>query len=94
MKNFNWQVRFKSWKSWILATVAVASIVWTAGGFQLSDLDSWTQLGHAFMAFISKPVAIIAVVSALIANYIDPTTHGLSDTKQVMQYEKPRKELK
>lgn len=91
---FNWLVRFKSWKSWILGVVAVVTIVWTAGGFQLADLDSWAQLGHAFMVFLSKPVAIIAVVSALIANYVDPTTHGLSDSKQVLNYTKPRKDDK
>ncbi|EFI84421.1 phage holin [Listeria grayi] len=94
MKNFNWQVRFKNWRTWVLTLVTLGTIVWTAGGFQLSDLDSWTQLGHAFMTFLNKPVAIVAVLSALIANYVDPTTHGLSDSKQVLNYTEPRKDDK
>lgn len=94
MKSFNWQVRLKSWKSWIIGLVAVVTIVWTAGGFQLADLDSWKQLGYAFMTFLNKPVAIVAVLSALIANYVDPTTHGLSDSKQVLNYSEPRKDDK
>lgn len=94
MNKINWKVRFKNWRTWVLTLVTLGTIVWTAGGFQLSDLDSWTQLGHALTVFASKPVAIVAVLSALIANYVDPTTHGLSDSKQVLNYSEPRKDDK
>ncbi|MBC1524785.1 phage holin [Listeria booriae] len=89
----NWKIR-NNWRTWILSIVTVATIMWTAGGFELSDLDSWSLLGKAFMEFLSKPVAILGVVTALIATYVDPTTAGFSDSKQVMKYTEPRKDDK
>lgn len=89
----NWKIR-NNWRTWVLYGVTVATIVWTAGGFELSDLDSWSLLGHAFVEFLSKPVAIIGVITALIATYVDPTTAGFSDSKQVMKYTEPRKDDK
>ncbi|MHC5253235.1 phage holin [Listeria kieliensis] len=76
----NWKIRLKSWRTWLLAIIPVVTIVWSAGGFQVSDLDSWTQLGMSFMTFLKSPAAIIAVISALIATYVDPTTKGLGDS--------------
>ncbi|MBC1230562.1 phage holin [Listeria booriae] len=89
----NWKIR-NNWRTWVLYGVTVATIMWTAGGFELSDLDSWSLLGQAFMEFLSKPVAILGVVTALIATYVDPTTAGFSDSKQVMKYTEPRKDEK
>ncbi|WP_439444127.1 phage holin [Listeria aquatica] len=80
----NWKIRLKSWRTWLLAIIPVITIIWSAGGFQVSDLDSWTQLGLSFMTFLKSPAAIIAVVSALIATYVDPTTKGLEDSDLVM----------
>ncbi|MBC1474896.1 phage holin [Listeria grandensis] len=89
----NWKIR-NNWRTWILYSVTIATIIWTAGGFELSDLDSWSLLGQAFVEFLSKPVAIVGVVTALIATYVDPTTAGFSDSKQVMNYTEPRKDDK
>ncbi|MBC2369386.1 phage holin [Listeria booriae] len=89
----NWKIR-NNWRTWVLYGVTVATIIWTAGGFELSDLDSWSLLGQAFVEFLSKPVAIIGVITALIATYVDPTTAGFSDSKQVMNYTEPRKDEK
>ncbi|RQW65780.1 phage holin [Listeria sp. SHR_NRA_18] len=89
----NWKIR-NNWRTWVLSGVTVATIMWTAGGFELSDLDSWRILGQAFVEFLSKPVAIIGVITALIATYVDPTTAGFSDSKQVMNYTEPRKDDK
>ncbi|MHC5281169.1 phage holin [Listeria kieliensis] len=77
---FNWKIRFQNWRTWVLAIVPVVSIIWSTGGFQFSDLDSWEQLGLSFMTFLKSPAAIIAVLSALIATYVDPTTKGLGDS--------------
>ncbi|EUJ64862.1 phage holin [Listeria fleischmannii] len=81
----NWKIRLKSWRTWLLAIIPVVTIVWSAGGFQVSDLDSWTQLGLSFMTFLKSPAAIIAVLSALVATYVDPTTKGLEDSDLVMK---------
>ncbi|AFQ96194.1 holin [Listeria phage LP-037] len=90
--NINWKLRFKNWRTWLLSAVAVLTIVWSAGGFQVSDLDSWSLLWNAFCEFLSKPVAIIAVITALIANYVDPTTSGFSDSERALNYTEPRKD--
>ncbi|MBC1290642.1 phage holin [Listeria booriae] len=92
MTKINWKLRFKNWRIWVLSAVTVVTIIWTAGGFELSDLESWSLLGKALMEFLSKPVAILGVVTALIATYVDPTTAGFSDSKQAMTYQKPRKD--
>lgn len=82
---FNWKIRFQNWRTWVLAIVPVVSIIWSTGGFQFSDLDSWQMLGLSFMTFLKSPAAIIAVLSALIANYVDPTTKKFSDSDLVMK---------
>ncbi|EUJ46655.1 phage holin [Paenilisteria rocourtiae] len=93
MKKINWKLR-NNWRTWTLSLITLVTIVWTAGGFEISDLESWSLLGQAFREFLSKPVAIIGVVTALIATYVDPTTAGFSDSKQVMKYTEPRKDDK
>ncbi|WP_239255448.1 phage holin [Listeria ilorinensis] len=88
----NWKVRLKNWRSWLLAIVTLVAVIWSAGGFTTADLDSWNQLGQAFMTFLSKPSAIITVLVALFANYVDPTTSGFSDSQQALNYKEPRKD--
>lgn len=89
----NWKLR-NNWRTWTLSIVTLVMIIWTAGGFEVSDLDSWNLLGQAFMAFLSKPAAIIAVLTALIATYVDPTTYGFNDSQLAMGYTEPRKDDK
>ncbi|WP_088825651.1 phage holin [Listeria goaensis] len=88
----NWKIRFKSVTTWIVAAIPVLTIIWSTGGFQASDLNSWQELGNSFMTFIGSPAAIVAVLSALFATYIDPTTKGIGDSTQALKYKKPRKE--
>ncbi|KGL45388.1 holin [Listeriaceae bacterium FSL A5-0209] len=90
----NWKLRLKNWRTWVLFCVTGITIIWTAGGFELSDLDSWDLLRKAFMEFLSKPAALIAVFTALIATYVDPTTAKFSDSSRAMQYTEPRKDDK
>ncbi|EUJ33112.1 hypothetical protein MFLO_04195 [Listeria floridensis FSL S10-1187] len=88
----NWKVRFKNWRTWVLGAITFLSIVWASGGFQVSDLDSWGQTWQAFVTFLSKPSAIIAVLAALVANYVDPTTDSFGDSRRALTYDKPNKE--
>ncbi|EUJ44023.1 phage holin [Listeria fleischmannii] len=86
----NWKIRLKSGTTWFVAAIPILTIIWSTGGFQASDLDSWQALGNSFMTFIKSPASIVAVLSALFATYIDPTTKGLSDSSQALNYEKQR----
>ncbi|WP_221770289.1 phage holin [Listeria booriae] len=94
MIKINWKLRLKNWRTWVLFCITGITIIWTAGGFELSDLDSWYLLWQAFKEFLSKPAAIIAVLSALIATYVDPTTASWGDSKRALQYTEPRKDDK
>lgn len=75
----NWKLRLKSKKFWV-ALAAFIGLIATDLGIDAGAYESYVQ----------------AVLLLLIAGGVvtDPTTVGLSDSKQALNYTKPRKEGK
>ena len=84
----NIPVRFKNPWFWL----GLVGLFFTAIGVSPETLTSWAALKQALVDFIGNPFLIGTAAIALLGQFIDPTTAGVSDSKQAMTYTEPRKE--
>lgn len=93
MKNINWKVRFsKDNITFIIRFVAALIIpVLAYLGLEVTDLTSWKLIGDVLLQFISNPFLLgLTVINAL--NMIpDPTTKGITDSENALNYTAPKK---
>ena len=85
----NIPVRFKNPWFWI----GVGGVLLTALGIEPQMLTSWEALRQAAMDVIGNPFLLGSAAVALLGQFIDPTTAGLSDSAQAMTYEAPKKDV-
>ncbi len=88
----NWKVRLLNPAFWLGIVVAVFATVFTQLGVSWEQVTSWATLGQLLLDAVSNPVVVVAVLSAVYNAIIDPTTYGLSDSKNALKYETPKKE--
>lgn len=82
----NWKVRAKNPYFWIgLIAVILASV-----GVSPESLTSWGILSEQIRILIQNPFALGCVFVAILGYVNDPTTKGLTDSKQALQYDKPK----
>ena len=89
----NWKVRIKSVQFWIGLIGVIMSPILAYLNLSYSDLTTWESIGELFTAFFTNPFLIGTVVMAIlsfIGVITDPTTKGVSDSKQAMTYTKPK----
>lgn len=83
----NWKVRIKNksfWLALIPAVLLLVQVVAAPFGYKWDFLVLNQQLADIINALFAV-LAILGVVT-------DPTTAGISDSKQALTYEKPKKE--
>ncbi|KIL46917.1 holin [Jeotgalibacillus alimentarius] len=88
----NWKVRFKSKEFWIRLIIAVFGPILAYFGLSIDDLTTWQSVGDLLINAVSNPAVIIAVILSVLNIFPDPTTAGLSDSKQALTYKAPRKD--
>ncbi len=86
-KIVNFKVRIKNPMFW----VGIIGMIISAVGVAPETLTSWASVGDMLIAFVSNPVAIGSFVMGLLGIIVDPTTSGLKDSTQAMQYTCPKK---
>ena len=84
----NWKVRIKNPYFWL----GLIAVILAAVGVSPESLTSWPILYAQIRALLGNPFAVGCVIVAVLGYINDPTTSGLSDSRQVMGYEKPRKD--
>lgn len=72
--------------------VGVISVALAATGIDVETLTSWPNVLTSVLDVISNPLQLAAVVLAVLAIFIDPTTAGIGDSLQALTYIKPRKD--
>ena len=90
--NINFKVRFKNPTFWVGIIVAVFATVFAQLGMSFEQITTWAMFGQVLLDAISNPVVVVAVISAVYNAIIDPTTAGLSDSKNALTYKTPKKE--
>lgn len=81
----NWKVRLKNktfWLSLIPAVLLLVQVVAAVFGITL-DLG---DLGSKLLAVVNAVFAVLVILGVV----NDPTTSGMSDSKQAMTYTKPK----
>lgn len=87
----NWQVRFKNPVFWAELAAAVLLPIIAYMGLSWEDMTTWAALGGVFVEAIKNPVILVSVIVSVWNAINDPTTSGISDSKQAMTYEAPKK---
>ena len=86
----NWKVRFKNPVFWANLASAVILPILAYMGLNWSDMTSWAALGNVLLEAIKNPVVVVAVIVSVWNQINDPTTKGLSDSKQALTYTTPK----
>ncbi|WP_034536389.1 phage holin [Carnobacterium inhibens] len=94
MKTINWKVRFKNPQFIIQLIVSVFGPILAYAGITAQDITSWAILFDLILAAVSNPYVLITIAVAVYNAVIDPTTKGLSDSKQALNYTEPREDDK
>lgn len=87
--NINWIVRLKNksfWLSFIPAVLLLIQAVAAVFGFTLD----FGPLGDQLLEVVN----VIFIILSLLGVVTDPTTKGVSDSKQALTYTEPKKEGK
>ena len=83
----NWKVRIKNkvfWLSIIPAILLLIQSVAAVFGYTLDFTDLTTKL----LAVVEALFVVLAILGVV----VDPTTHGIGDSKQALTYDEPKKD--
>ena len=82
----NIPVRMKNVWFWI----SLVGVILTAMGISPEMLTSWDAVIQAIKDLVGNPFMLGSVTIAVIGVFNDPTTAGLTDSRQAMSYDKPK----
>lgn len=85
----NWIARLKNKNFWISLIPAVLLLVQTIAAVFGFTLD-FGELGNQLLSVVNALFAVLAILGIV----TDPTTAGISDSKQALAYTEPKKEGK
>ena len=81
----NWTVRLKNKTFWLALVPAVLLLIQVVAAVFGIDLKL-DALGDKLIDVVNALFAVLTILGVV----TDPTTAGVSDSKQAMEYEKPR----
>lgn len=90
--SINWKVRFKNPMFWAGIVVVLISTILTQLGMSWDEITTWAKLGDVLLTAVSNPVVVVAIIGAVFNAINDPTTYGISDSKNALTYKIPKKE--
>lgn len=88
----NIKVRFKNVHFWIqVALVALTTMIGYAG-ITGTEITTWPKLWKLIVDTFSNPYCLFLVAVSIWNAIYDPTTKGLGDSKQALNYNKPKED--
>lgn len=84
----NIPVRFKN----ILFWASIFSVILATMGICPEMLTSWEAVKTAIVDLFKNPYQLVCVVVAIIGVFNDPTTAGITDSRNALEYTKPKKD--
>ena len=85
----NWKVRFKNPMFYAQLIIAVLTPILAYMGITAQDLTSWSTLGGVLFEAIKNPYVLMLVVVSVYNAIIDPTSTGITDSKNALTYSTP-----
>nr|DAF46594.1 MAG TPA: holin [Siphoviridae sp. ctqwY3] len=89
MNKINWKIRFKNPVFIAQIIMAILLPILAYFGMNAEDLTSWGKLGNILLSAISNPYVVGLVIVSLWNAINDPTTTGITDSTNALNYEKP-----
>ena len=86
----NFKVRFRNPVFIAQFILAILTPILAYAGLTLQDLTSWGALAGILIGAIKNPYVLGLIVISVWNALNDPTTAGLTDSKQAMTYETPK----
>lgn len=83
----NWKVRIKNPYFWL----GIVGVLFTAMGINYEALTTWDILIQHFKQLIGNPYMIFSIILSVIGVINDPTTVGLKDSENALNYTEPKK---
>ena len=77
MKEFFANAKFKNPYFWL----SLIALIFSASGIDFNTLTSWPLLGSALLNIVNNPVAIVAVITAMLGIWNDNSTKGMDKLK-------------
>lgn len=77
MKEFFNNAKFKNPYFWL----SMFGLIFAAAGVDFNTLTSWQLLGEALLTIVANPVAIVAVITAMLGVWNDNSTKGMDKLK-------------
>lgn len=86
MKNINWLVRIKNKAFWVAIIPAILLLIQVIAAVFGYELDLG-DLGNRLLDVVNAVFAVLVILGVV----TDPTTAGVSDSKQALTYTEPKK---
>lgn len=86
----NWKVRLKNPQFWIAIGIAFFSNLFMMSGVEFADMTSWSALWDVVVGGFANPFMFVNLALFVYLASLDPTTAGLKDSKQALDYLKPK----
>lgn len=83
----NWTVRIKNKNFWLAVIPALLLLAQTVAAVFGYTLDLG-DIGNKLIAVVNAAFCVLAVLGVV----VDPTTKGVADSNQAMEYKKPKEE--
>ena len=87
----NWKVRLHNPVFIIQLLLAIITPILAYFGLAWEQMTTWGSIGTLLLDAIKNPVVVVSVLVSVWNAVNDPTTGGLSDSDQAMNYTKPKK---
>lgn len=95
MKKINWKTRIKHPAFWIGIASVIATPILAYHGAKPEDVTTWQSVGDMLVNTVKNPYLLCCVGTAVLSFLgvnTDPTTKGLSDSKQALEYDAPKED--
>ena len=77
MKDFFNNSKFRNPYFWL----SMFALIFSASGIEFNTLTSWQLLGDALLSMLNNPVAVVAVITAMLGIWNDNSTKGMDKLK-------------
>lgn len=90
----NWKVRLNNPNWWFCAVGSIVMPVIAYFGLNFESFTTWAIVWDTFIVSVSNPYVVMMCLFSLYNAIVDPTTAGVSDSRQALNYIKPNSEKK
>lgn len=88
----NLKVRFKNPIFWIQVIGGIVLAALAYNGLQPQDLTTWQGVFNLFKGIVSNPYLLVLCLYNAWSAINDPTTKGITDSKNALEYAEPKKD--